>query len=32
MQACYIEHYGDAGVVVMGEQPEPKPANGEVVF
>ena len=28
MQACYIEHYGDAGVVVIGEQPEPKPANG----
>lgn len=32
MLACYIERYGDAGVVVMGEQPEPKPADGQVVF
>ena len=32
MQACYIERYGDASVVRVGEQPEPKPNAGEVVF
>lgn len=32
MLACFIERYGDAGVVAVGEQPEPKPAGGEVVF
>jgi alcohol dehydrogenase len=32
MLACYIESYGDPGVVVMGEQPEPKPVDGQVVF
>jgi NADPH:quinone reductase-like Zn-dependent oxidoreductase len=32
MQACYIERYGDAGVVKVGEQPEPKPGAGDVAF
>ena len=32
MLACYIESYGGADVVVTGEQPEPKPSEGQVVF
>lgn len=32
MRACYIERYGDASVVIVGEQAEPKSGAGEVVF
>jgi len=32
MQACYIERYGDAGVVKVGELPTPEPGPGELVF
>ena len=32
MRACYIERYGDAGVVIVGEQPAAEPDAGEVVF
>lgn len=32
MQACYIERYGDAGVVKVGELPAPVPGPGELVF
>ncbi len=32
MQACYIERYGDATQLRVGEQPEPTPGPGELVF
>ena len=32
MQACYIERYGDADVVRVGELPAPEPGPGELVF
>ncbi len=32
MQACYIERYGDATQLRIGDQPEPQPGPGEVVF
>ena len=32
MQACYIERYGDATQLRMGDQPEPTPGPGELVF
>ena len=32
MQACYIERYGNADVVRVGELPAPEPGPGELVF
>ena len=32
MQACYIDRYGDATQLRIGDQPEPQPGPGEVVF
>lgn len=32
MQACYIERYGDATQLRIGEQPEPQPGPGELTF
>ncbi|MFA4969434.1 MAG: NADP-dependent oxidoreductase [Sulfuritalea sp.] len=32
MQACYIERYGDADVVKVGELPTPEPGPGELLF
>ena len=32
MQACYIERYGDATQLRIGEQPEPQPGPGEMTF
>lgn len=32
MQACYIERYGNADVVRVGELPAPEPGPGEVLF
>lgn len=32
MQACYIERYGNADVVRVGELPAPQPGPGELVF
>jgi len=32
MQACYIERYGNADVVQVGELPTPEPGPGEVLF
>ena len=32
MQACYIERYGDATELRIGDRPEPQPGPGELVF
>ncbi len=32
MQACYIDRYGDADVVRVGELPTPRPGPGELLF
>ena len=32
MQTCYIERYGNADVVQVGELPTPEPGPGEVLF
>ena len=32
MQACYIERYGNADVVQVGELPAPEPGHGELLF
>lgn len=32
MQACYIERYGNADVVRVGDLPAPEPGPGEVLF